>query len=565
MRRAVAAGALLLAAYVGLSFLNSERGFLGTDTGGKVATLKVMAERGRFDPDLGYWAEEFDPTGSLHPIAFTSHTASGKWVNVTTLPALWVGWLLYRVGGYRAALLVPMAGSVAACFAGLALFRRMGVGESWAWKGFWLLGLASPLTIYALDFWEHSLGVALMAWAVVLLVDLLADRGRWWHAAAAGGLFGVAATMRTESLVYLGVAVIAVVFAFCVRFGGPTAPKRTQIVRRWVSGGIVGALLLLGALVPLTVNEAVERRVVGSTVRASRVAGTALGVGDDPRGRLEEAATTLVGLEGTPAGLALGALFAALLALAARRRDTGVALMAVAGAGALLLVRAASSGLGFVPGLGPAWVLPVASAAATRATFGRAAFDRPNSARQDSRRLVLTIALAAVPVVLATQLRGGAGPQWAGRYLLVSGLLLAVLGWTALERRPRPVAAAFAALAVATTVFGLAWTSVRTHDVARTIAALEGRSEPVIVSSVTHLAREGGATYGDKRWLTLSSTAGPSAATAVLAQAGIEQFVAVAEVGDRPLRFQGFTAAGPADLRLFEGVGLRVTRWMKDP
>ena len=83
-RRSAVAGLLLLAVYVGLSFLNSPRGFLGTDTGGKVATLKVMSESGRFDPDLGYWAEEWDPAGGLYPIGFTAHTTSGRWVNVTT-------------------------------------------------------------------------------------------------------------------------------------------------------------------------------------------------------------------------------------------------------------------------------------------------------------------------------------------------------------------------------------------------------------------------------------------------------------------------------------------------
>src|SRR5688572_14773608 len=115
--------------------------------------MRVMAERGRFDPDVGYWAEPFDREGRLHPLGLTTRTSSGKWVNVTTLPALWVGWELYRLGGYRASLLVPMAGSIAAALAGLALLRRLGVAsDGWAWGGFWLLALASPLTIYALDF-----------------------------------------------------------------------------------------------------------------------------------------------------------------------------------------------------------------------------------------------------------------------------------------------------------------------------------------------------------------------------------------------------------------------------
>ena len=551
-RRSAAAGLLLLAIYVGLSFLNSPRGFLGTDTGGKVATMRVMAESGRFDPDLGYWAERWDPTGALHPIGFTSHTTSGKWVNVTTLPALWVGWQLYQLGGYRAALLVPMAGAVAAAFAGLALLRRLGAGEGHAWWGFWLLGLASPLAVYALDFWEHTLGVALLAWAVVLLVD-----GGHRRALGAGVLFGAAATMRTESLVYLGVAGLAAP-AFALR-----SPRGRRDGRRVVEAGLVGGLLAAGAAVPLVLNELLERAVVGSTVRASRVAGTALGIGDAASSRLEEAAITLVGLEGSTQGIALGVGMVALLVFAAVRRDTGLALISVAGAGVLAVVRVAAGGLGFVPGLAPAWVVPAAIATA----FGRAQFRIANSARPNGRPLVLAIALGAIPIVLATQFRGGAAPQWAGRYLLPTGLLLAVVGWAALERRPRPVQAAFAGLAAVVTVFGLAWLSVRSHDVERAVAALESRPEPVLVSDVYFLAREGGATYGDKRWLTLSPGSGgtPADAARILEDAGVETFASVELEAEPPMTFQGFRAKTPSDLRLFDGVDLRVTTWRRSP
>ena len=45
-----------------LSLLMSPKGYLGTDTGGKVATLEVMAHHGGgLDPDLGYWAARWDP------------------------------------------------------------------------------------------------------------------------------------------------------------------------------------------------------------------------------------------------------------------------------------------------------------------------------------------------------------------------------------------------------------------------------------------------------------------------------------------------------------------------
>ena len=117
--------ALLLAVYVALSFLNDPHGYLGTDTGGKVATLQVMDHRGHLDPDVGYWAAPWDPAGRLHPLYYTSHLGH-RWVNVTTLPALYLAYPLFRAGGYRAALLVPMLGSVLAALAARALARRLG-------------------------------------------------------------------------------------------------------------------------------------------------------------------------------------------------------------------------------------------------------------------------------------------------------------------------------------------------------------------------------------------------------------------------------------------------------
>jgi len=73
---------------------------------------------------------------------------------------------LYLVGGDRAVLLLPMLGALVCALAARALARRLGGGDGWA--AFWIIGLASPVAIYALDFWEHSIGLALMLWGVVL-------------------------------------------------------------------------------------------------------------------------------------------------------------------------------------------------------------------------------------------------------------------------------------------------------------------------------------------------------------------------------------------------------------
>jgi hypothetical protein len=91
---------LLLAVYGVLSFVNDPRGTLGTDTGGKLATIATMERTGSLEPDIGYWAEDLDPQGRLHPLWYTDHVGD-DWVNVTTLPMLVAASPLYDLGGPR--------------------------------------------------------------------------------------------------------------------------------------------------------------------------------------------------------------------------------------------------------------------------------------------------------------------------------------------------------------------------------------------------------------------------------------------------------------------------------
>src|SRR5207248_1122321 len=98
LRRApLAACVLLFLVYVALSFANDPRGTLGTDSGGKLATLHAMEHTGRLVPDVGYWAAPFDSRGELHPLYYTERVGH-DWVNVTTLPMVYAGWPLYELG-----------------------------------------------------------------------------------------------------------------------------------------------------------------------------------------------------------------------------------------------------------------------------------------------------------------------------------------------------------------------------------------------------------------------------------------------------------------------------------
>ncbi|HVT75485.1 MAG TPA: hypothetical protein VHD87_00530, partial [Acidimicrobiales bacterium] len=323
-RGALLASTVLLAIYLVLSLGNDTRGFLGTDTGGKVATLRAMDAHHNFDPDVGYWAAKWDPSGALHPLYYTSHIGD-RWVNVTTLPAVLAADPLYRALGYRGALLLPMLGAVACALAAAALARRLGARDGGR-LAFWLVGLASPVAIYALDFWEHTLGLAAMAWATIVLVDVVQRRRAAWFGVGAGVLFGVAATMRTEALAFGAVA---------------TAIACLVMVRTRVTAAVVtGACVAAGLAVPLLANQALEHAVLGSSLRSTRAEQTVSDAGSsDSAGRVKEAAITTVGVTsaGDTPSLVFGAAIAAAVALAALRRDARLAFLAAA----LLLARTA--------------------------------------------------------------------------------------------------------------------------------------------------------------------------------------------------------------------------------
>jgi len=148
-----------------------------------------------------------------------------------------------------------------------------------------------------------------MLWGVVWLVRMLDDGSDRVARAAfvAGVLFGAAATMRTEALVYLVVC------------GGIACLVHVWRSRRLGSAALRGVAMVAGAAVPLVLNDLLERAVLGGTIRASRAAGTAADVGVSAGVRVQEAFTTFLGLnrfEHT-ADYILGGLIVACLAFAA--------------------------------------------------------------------------------------------------------------------------------------------------------------------------------------------------------------------------------------------------------
>jgi len=527
--------ALSLLLLVALTCTNT-MGFLSTDVGGKVATLEAMKRNGTLSPDLGYWAVAADPDGSLYPMWSTSQVDS-SWINVTTLPMLLIALPLYKVGGAFAAGLVPLAGTVLAAFAARTLGRRLGSDGTAA---FWIVGAASPLTIYALDFWEHSLGVALVVWAVVWVLDASRDGGSWRTALAAGACFGLAASMRQEALVYGFVS-------------GCGLGIRLLTSGSQVAATVRGGALSVGFVFAWFINSVLESSIIGDSTRLDRSTGTAVRIFSDGLLRLEEALITV----GSPFART-GALFLALAAITVmvlvelgRRVDTTEPLRPIVTAGAIIgmlwLVNLFVSGLGFVPGL--AATTPVALLSLTR-TWGTA-----------DRRLVGGIAVGALPLIWAVQYTGGAIPQWGGRYLLASGTLLVVLTTVVLTSAAgKQLLRSAALVGFIVTLVGVLWTVERTHGFANAMQILADRDEPALVFADPFLSREGGILVLDERWLAVTDSADRSEAADVLLELGIREIGFVQPFrGEDVVALPGWKIVAAERIPLLDGVDLQVT------
>jgi hypothetical protein len=526
-RRPWPAGAAVLAVYVALSFLLSTGGSLGTDTGAKVATLATMQERGAwFDLDVGYWAEEWDPRGSMHPLYQSRPTDDARWMAVTTVPMLLAARPLYELGGLRLALLLPMLGAIGAAFGCRALAHRLGADRRTGWVAYWLVALASPMAVYALDFWEHAPGAALMLWAAVHLADLAigsTTRPYLGSGAAAGLLLGAAATMRTEAFVVALVATAAASLGLLVRTRRPLpvlAPGTATVV------GFGTAFLVGGVLERMTAAPARSARAEGVVARSDSLV-------DQLPDRLAEGLTTTLSPQASDSGAAwlAGAVVVAGVLLAAawwQRREV----LALGGAliAAVVVLSSQVGGLGFVPGAMVAFPLAAAGLLAL--------------ASAGPVRWVAVAALTTYPLTWLFQYLGGSLPQWGGRYVLVPTLVLGTCGlvWLGDEGRDRRGLRAVGGLCVLVTAIGVSFLAHRTHEIDRTFDELVDRPEAVVATQNGFFVREGMDAYLERRWLAGSRTAGLDDVAEVVAAAGLDSFAWVTEAE--------LSAASTGDFRL---------------
>jgi hypothetical protein len=517
-------------------------GYLSADTGAKVASLEAMG-RGADGPDLGWWAASVDPDGSLHPY-YAVRPLEGRWVAVTTLPMLYVARPFYALGGYRAALVVPMVGGLAAALAAGGLARRLGQSPVEARRAVWVVGAATPVAVHALELWEHAWGLALMAWGVVWGLDVIEGRRRLAAAFGCGAAFGLAFALRQEAMVYAAVTVGGLGWS------------------AWRRGGVRAALgslvaLSVGAIATTAGNLALEVAALGRPLRAGRPAGTLGDAGSDLAARAEAALATFAApfAGGDRPSLALGAilvvsLVGAVVAVRSRRSPV-VALVAVGCVTLVALTLQWHLGPAFVPGMVAAAPL---SAAGLAAAVDRATWRRPASAS------AAAIAVGSLPLVWAVQWVQGCWPQWGGRYLLTSMLILVVMGLGALRRHPR-ARSAFVAASVAVTALGVVTLVERSHGTAALMARL-GDQEAVLVFANSFQPQEAGPVALDRLWLTSSGPAARAAVGPALTALGVDRFGFVD--GPAGSAFDGYREVGAQDLAA-AGRSARITWFELDP
>ncbi len=503
---------------------------LGSDVGGKTATMTALSSSHSLD--LGYWAAALDPDGSLYPFFGTS-VLDGRWINATTFPMLFLAWPLHTLGGMRLAMILPVLGGVFTATAARRLATMLGPTDGTA--AFWIVGLGTPVAVYSLAFWEHAPGLALMAWGIVQVVAAI-DSTRIRSAVSAGLLFGLAATMRQEALVY-GALAGAWLVAGLVTTARPIAAVRSATA------------MAVSAVAMLMANSAFERLVLGSVFRSSRAGGTASAVGTKLDARMHDALVTILVPSTVDAvGVALGIVVVVGSVLLVRQRgplreSPLIAAMVVVPfllVGALAVV----DGRSFVPSM--VFAAPLVGVGATLGW-------------QDRRtRPPVVFAVVALPLILAAQSTGGFEAQWGGRYLLLSGWVLTV---TACSRHGSMTRSGFAVMAAASlliTGLGVGWTVERSHAMADFYGAIEARHSPVVVFDSSLTARGAGSIMFDQPMLAAADETDRAEAARLLQDAGVASFLFVApDVGTTGPTFDGFVEVESTTIDFVSGLQFR--------
>ena len=214
-------------------------GYWSVDNGYK----RIQADNIRFTPwldlSIDYPGRRLDPSLRYVPFGLLFHYVWRGEIHLTQSPAIaivgkpFAEWL-----GGRGELVVPMLSGLVSLWLTSKVMRKLDAHP--AWIGVLLTGLATPLIFYSLNFWEHTLGVALGLGAVALALEEAEQPPVWRNYWLSGALAALAGGVRKELLM------LALMLGSVLAFDVLKRRRGVRYLALW-AGGCAAVLVILEA------------------------------------------------------------------------------------------------------------------------------------------------------------------------------------------------------------------------------------------------------------------------------------------------------------------------------
>ncbi|MFN8491998.1 MAG: hypothetical protein U0350_30635 [Caldilineaceae bacterium] len=247
---------IIVALVIALQFLLWQNvrhdAFWGPDPGAKLLQVVNFSLR---DQSIEYPGQILDPTHQFAPFySLFTFEVRGKFFGVYSPVFIALSALFYRLIGINGLYVLSFLSSIATMLLTSRLMKV--VAPNWVPASPLVVGLASPLLFYAMNFWEHMIGVALATGALLAMWNGVTREGaankRWLF--SAGLLAGLGYAVRPELGVWCLAMLLGAVWVWPF--------YRKQIVILYSLGAVVVAGLLelyelftFGALVRRNISE----------------------------------------------------------------------------------------------------------------------------------------------------------------------------------------------------------------------------------------------------------------------------------------------------------------------
>lgn len=185
----------------------SIRGFATGDGGVKLWQVQAILRSGNLDAPLTYPGAVYDPAHLYSPLVSPwAFWQNDQVFTEYTSPFIWISVPLFAWFGQAGLLLLPWLCSALIVIASAWLAWRVRPDRSAALVPI-IVGLASPISIYGMEFWEHTPGTILAVFALAAIVKSIDSPRQSVWLILSGAAIGLGLTMRAE-LYVLPMAVV---------------------------------------------------------------------------------------------------------------------------------------------------------------------------------------------------------------------------------------------------------------------------------------------------------------------------------------------------------------------